>query len=152
MRSEAWATAIRRGDVLLIHPDSRWKPRRFVGTAPWITLSSWASREEIGRAVLRALEESRPQIDESTEIDINERLRARYVAFGVSNEDELMCGAECVGIKRVSGNLIVTPTENGLNLWHKNFRALSDETVVVSCDAKDRDVGEAILTGFDRCS
>jgi hypothetical protein len=137
--------------VLLIHPDSRWKPRALVGTAPWITLSSWASREEIGRAVMRALEKSRPQIEEPIDIDINERLRARYAAFGVGSEDELMSGAECVGIRRVNGNLIVTLTENGLNMWHRNFRHLPDETVVVSDDAEDRDVGEAILSGFDRC-
>jgi hypothetical protein len=148
MGADAWATAIRRRGLLLFHPCSQQKPGALIGTPPWIVLSGAASSEEIAVAVKHALDESRSQIEVA---NVGAFLNGRYKALGVRSEDEFMSDAECLGLRRSCGVILVTPTENGLHMWHKNFRHLTDSELRIPEGASERAIGEAIQHGWDAC-
>lgn len=148
MGTDAWAAAIRRRGVLLFHPYSQQKPGALIGTPPWIVLSAAASPQEIAIAAKDALRNSKLKVEVA---DASALLHGRYGALGVRSEDEFMSDAECLGLSRVGGVLVITPTENGLHLWHKNFRHLTNEELRIPKDSSDLDIGQVILHGWDAC-
>ena len=135
---------------MLVHSHVQTGPGALMDAPPWFVLSSNASMEEIGEHVQIALAST---VSGKTERPQQGSMLAhKYKLLGVTSEDELKQNAQYVSLRCNEQSIFITPTENGLLLWHRNFRLLTEQTFHIPRDADDRAIGEAIWSGLLQCA
>ncbi len=132
---------------MLVHSHVKTGPGAWTDAPPWFPLSIDSSPEALGRHVRTVLDSS----GVGGADEYGSALAEKYRLLGVTLERELMQGAQYVSVRCNDERIFVTPTENGINLWHENFRHLTEQTFNIPRDSSDQAIGEAIHAGFSRC-
>lgn len=148
---EAFITLLRLHDRLVVHPNSKTKPGFYIGTEPCFVLSRSASPDELGAASFEARNACRTEVEppKDFKLPLKPLLTAAHARSWLQiQRQSQMCS---VWVKEQSIELY--PTHNGGTRGDtKGFHDLREQRLVLPRSASPRELGEAVLSCFDRCT
>jgi hypothetical protein len=148
---EQSALAYHLGHRILVHSQSRTPEGLWIATAPFIRLEGTPDPEELGRAVLGALDAS--VMDHPTPADPKEVTAALVKGAGVRSYAALQRAAALCGITRNTGGCRIVPHHNGGTSGDgRGFHELPEVGEELKADVPAAELGVVVVAAFGRCS
>lgn len=143
-----YASAYCRKNKILVHSDSLTKDGFTIASKPYFILPIKTSDEELGKAIIEALLNSKYNVPTPDSSDFNKIRQDRLKAIGVKTEKELMEEAKYLAISSIKDKINILPTQNS---GKDGFVHLNDLIININVDSDYETIGEKIIEGWEIC-
>jgi hypothetical protein len=145
------ASLYRRHGTVLAYPEDQTVAGFFISAEPYMLVPE-LSAQMVGRAVLRALADSKTNVAHPARDEWSAHTKKRLSAAGADSEGSFMRGAQLVSIGRNAEFLLLVPHKNdGASGKKRGFHALDEYATTVPGSSDEASIGAACIEALARC-
>ncbi len=145
------ASLYQRKTTVIAYPEHLTVAGFYISGEPYLAVSDLQPKC-IGRAVLRALANSRTAVADPAQDEWSSLAQKRWVAAGADSESSFMRGALLLSLERHDELIYVIPHRNGgASGKERGFHALEEYAVTVPACGDEASIGAACIEALSKC-